>query len=441
MKWIATTEKSKWREKEVNFKAESCEDKIILTGKEFQKIKGFGGCFNELGRVAILKAKDDERKKAIKELFDQKDGCKFSFCRVPIGASDYALDWYSLNEHDNDFEMKNFSIERDKLYLLPYIKEAMGFCPDLKLFASPWSPPTWMKNPKVYNYGRIRMEEPILSAYALYFKKFVEAYREQGVNVAQIHVQNEVFADQKFPSCLWNSEQLKIFIKDYLGPLFEKSGMDTEIWLGTLNGPEDMSFGFTGIRLENYHRFIDNILFDEKARKYISGIGYQWAGRGAIARTYESWPEIQLMQTENECGDGSNSWEYAEYVFGLARHYLKNGANAYVYWNMALEPGGESTWGWKQNSMLTVIPESGEIVYNPEFYAMKHYSHFIMPGAVRLETIGHCSSMGCAFKNPNGETVLVVQNALDYDKAFTFEGGGKTFTAVLEKNSFNTFVF
>lgn len=438
MKWIQTTQDAKWVTRTME-EEKPCNDKIELTGEEGQKLKGFGGCFNELGYIALSKIGEEERNAVFKELFEEA-GCNFNFCRLPIGASDYAAEWYSHNEWENDFFMEHFSIERDYKYLLPYVKTALKHKPDIKFFASPWSPPTWMKHPKAYNYGTLRMEPEILKAYALYFKKFIEAYESEGVDITQLHIQNEPFADQKFPSCRWSAEQFRVFIRDYLGPFFEKENLDTEIWLGTLNGPEDMSFTMMGMVLDNYNRYVDHILFDEEARKYISGIGYQWAGRNVIAKTHESFPELQLMQTENECGEGRNSWEYAEYVFSLIRHYFNQGVNAYTYWNMVLEPEGESTWGWKQNSMITINPATGEVIYNPEFYVMKHYAHFIKPGAVRLKTKGHWNSMASAFKNPSGDLVVVIQNALERPQKFTFEGEGKSFTVLLEKNSFNTFV-
>src|SRR5699024_2473538 len=102
--------------------------------------------------------------------------------------------------------------------------------PDMKMSASPWSPPTWMKQPKAYNYGKLRMEKEVLDAYALYFRKFIDAYKEEGIDIHQVHIQNEPFADQKFPSCVWTAEEYRIFIKDYLGPLFEREKVDTEIW-------------------------------------------------------------------------------------------------------------------------------------------------------------------------------------------------------------------
>ena len=200
----------------------------------------------------------------------------------------------------------------------------------------------------------------------------------------QLHVQNEVFADQKFPSALWDSEALKVFIRDYLGPAFDEAGLDTDIWLGTLNGPEDMAWTERlRHRADDYNRFVDNILFDDGARKYIKGIAYQWAGQNCIARTHESWPEIELIQSESECGMGDNTWEYAEYIFHLINHYLRNGATAYTYWNMILDDQVICTRGWWQNSLFTITADTHEVRRNPEYYVMRFISR-ISSSRVRM---------------------------------------------------------
>lgn len=309
---------------------------------------------------------------------------------------------------------------------------------------SSFRPPTWMKRPKAYNYGRLVQTPENLKAYAKYFVKYIQAYAEHGITVNQLHVQNEVFADQKFPSALWDSEALKVFIRDYLGPAFDEAGLDTDIWLGTLNGPEDMAWtgGGYGMTLNNYNRFVDNILFDDGARKYIKGIAYQWAGQNCIARTHESWPEIELIQSESECGTGDNSWEYAEYIFHLINHYFRNGATAYTYWNMILDDQ-DSTWGWWQNSLFTITADTHEVRRNPEYYVMRHFSHFVRPGAKVLGTTGHFNSMAIAFRNPDGTVVVVAQNALDEERPFAFadpDAAERGFKVTLAPRSFNTFV-
>jgi glucosylceramidase len=414
---------------------------LQLTGKRLQKLRGFGGCFNELGYLPLSQLSDDKQQEIYRDLFSP-EGLNFRFNRTPIGANDFAETWYSYDETDGDYDLKDFSIDHDKKTLIPYIKNAQKYQPDLELFASPWSPPTWMKFPKTYNFGRIVLTSENLQAYANYFVKYIRAYEEQGIHVKRVCPQNEAFADQKFPSCVWSSEDLRIFIRDYLGPTFEKTGLDTEIFLGTLNGPEDMSFTATGMKLNNYNRFVDSILFDDDARKYIKGIGYQWAGQHAIERTHESWPEIELIQTESECGLGKNSWEYAEYIFHLVNHYFTTGATAYTYWNIVL---GDtiSTWGWHQNSLLSIDAKSHKVTRNPEYYVMRHYSHYVKPGAQVLETTGHFNSMGKAFYNPDGKIVIVVQNALKRELPFTFSDPknlDRGIKAILSPNSFNTFI-
>lgn len=136
---------------------------LELNGESYQTIDGFGGCFNELGYIALKKIPNDKKEEVFRNLFDPEE-CNFTYCRLPIGANDYAESWYSLNETKGDYEMKNFSIERDKECLIPYIKEAEKYSGELNLFASPWSPPTWMKFPEVYNFGTLIWEEKNLKS-------------------------------------------------------------------------------------------------------------------------------------------------------------------------------------------------------------------------------------------------------------------------------------
>ncbi|GGI15081.1 glycosyl hydrolase [Galliscardovia ingluviei] len=440
--WISSTPQERLQVQHIDAAQVTSSQDLQLDGNSYQAIRGFGGCFNELGWLALQTVGEQERNQIIKELFDPEE-MNFTFNRAPVGANDFADHWYSYDEVEGDYELKHFSVERDEQVLIPYIHAAQQWQPNMKLFASPWSPPTWMKRPKAYNYGRLVMTPENLKAYAQYFVKYIQAYAEHGIAVNQLHVQNEVFADQKFPSALWDAESMKVFIRDYLGPAFEAAGLDTDIWLGTLNGPEDMAFtGGYGMKLDNYNRYVDEILFDDDARKYIKGISYQWAGRAAIQRTHASWPEIELIQSESECGNGENTWEYAEYVFHLVNHYFRNGATAYTYWNMILDDQ-DSTWGWWQNSLFTITADTHEVRRNPEYYIMRHFSQYVKPGATVLGTTGHFNSMGIAFRNPDGSLVVVVQNALDHAMPFTFadpEHNEHSVQVTLEARSINTFV-
>ncbi len=175
--------------------------------------------------------------------------------------------------------------------------------------------------------------------------------------------------------------------------------------MGTINGPE------TDDERRHETRYSDlagYVMQDERCREAIKGISYQWAGKYGIQQTRDDYPELEYIQSENECGNGENTWKYALYVFELMRHYFRNGVSAYIYWNMVLEDGGESSWGWRQNSMIKV--KDGKLVYNPEFYIMKHMAHFVKAGAKYVETSGNWSSNTLVFKNPGAETVVITAN-------------------------------
>ena len=387
-----------------------------------QPWRGFGGCFNELGWHALLGLAVEKRQAILESLFGP-EGCDFTHCRLPIGASDYALEWYSHNECPDDLSMSQFSVARDEKYLIPYIRAAQVIQPNLEFFASPWSPPTWMKHPRAYNYGTLIKTQAISKAYALYLVRFIQAYTEHGINIRQVHLQNEPRADQKFPSCLWTGTEMGDFIRDYLVPAFREHGLKVETYLGTLNTPD-----FDGFFLP---AFLDS-------QGSIAGIGLQWDGKGMIQRIHHAFPELPLTQTENECGDGQQTWAYAEYVFRLIQHYLANGASAYVYWNMVLQPGGKSTWGWSQNAMITIDPASQETTFTHEFYLMKHFAHFIRPGARLIELAGELSANAVAMKNPDGTVIVVVHNPLPRPLNLNLISTD-SFGAELQPNSFNTF--
>ncbi|MDQ0113019.1 glycoside hydrolase family 30 protein [Paenibacillus harenae] len=442
LRWIASTEQRRWLEQAAvtATAATAATANLTITDREHQTFEGFGGCFNELGHVALGRLPAEERDQVMHDLFHPEGEHRLSVCRLPIGASDYALDWYSHNETDGDTAMEHFSVERDRKHLIPYIKEALKLNPELVLFASPWSPPTWMKFPKAYNYGTLRWEKDILEAYALYFVKFVQAYAEEGITIHQVHVQNEVVADQKFPSCVWTGQQLREFIRDYLGPAFERHGLDTEIWLGTINAPEAWD-EWLKKKATDFDGYAGTVLGDPEAYKYIKGVGYQWAGKYGIQRAVQSYPELRYMQTENECGDGENTWFYAKYIFSLYQHYLFNGVHAYVYWNMVLEPKGRSTWGWEQNAMVTVDPATRQYVRNPEYYVMKHYAHFVSPGDIRIGLQGPWSGHASAFLKPDGTKIIVLSNPYPEEKELRLSCGSVVYNFRLEPESFHTIVW
>ncbi|MCW3089846.1 MAG: beta-glycosidase [Ferruginibacter sp.] len=459
IQWVATSPTEQWKIQNIftTAKVSGLPVVEIEVNKLQQRIEGFGTCFNELGWTSLNLLSARDRESILRELFSPGVGANFTICRMPVGANDFSRNWYSYNETEGDFEMKNFSIANDLETLVPFIKNALKYNSSLRIWASPWSPPSWMKYNHHYaarsalgnsnfqseEWGMdmrgisngltpdkegkegtdmFIQKEKYYRAYALYFSKFIEAYRKQKVNIEMVMPQNEFNSAQVFPSCTWTAAGLAKFIS-YLGPQVQQLGV--KVFFGTMER-------------ENA-KLLDTILTDQESSKYVKGAGFQWAGKGAIAVIHKKYPELTLYQTEQECGNSKNDWKYCVYTWGLMKHYLTNGANVYTYWNTSLKQGGISTWGWKQNSLVSVDTISKTYKYNYEYYLMKHLSHFVKPGAQRVATSGTFNNV-LAFINPDKSVVVVVQNESDTDKKLQIKLGKQTLSPLLKANSFNTFL-
>src|SRR6187431_496967 len=204
-----------------------------------QRWDGFGGTFNEAGWDALAVLSDADRALAMKLLFDATDGANFAFGRLPIGASDYAMKRYTLAETKDDFTMASFTIAQDKKLLIPFIKAGLAVKPDIRLWASPWTPPAWMKSNNSTDDGSMKDDPKVLDAFALYLEKFVQAYAAEGLTISAVHPQNEPGYVNPYPSCSWTGALYIKFIRDYLGPLFAKDKVPAEIWCGTMSNQTD----------------------------------------------------------------------------------------------------------------------------------------------------------------------------------------------------------
>jgi len=202
-----------------------------------QTFTGFGGTFNEKGWEALAALSQADRDRAIRLLFDTVDGAKFVSGRIPIGASDYAMDRYTLNDNANDTSMSMFSIARDRMRLIPYIKAALAVKSDIRFWGSPWTPPPWMKTNNAYDRGNMKTDATTMQAHALYLTRFVEEYAKEGIRIDVIHPQNEPGYLQDYPSCGWTGSQMATFIKTYLQPTFTEHGLTTKIFCGTMSNP------------------------------------------------------------------------------------------------------------------------------------------------------------------------------------------------------------
>ena len=417
----------------------------INTKNTRHRIEGFGACFNELGWNSLGKLSQSDRDFILKELFAPVIGANFTVCRLPIGANDFSIDWYSYDEVEGDFKLQHFSIENDEQTLIPFIKAALSQNPSIKLWSSPWSPPTWMKRNKHYamrtpnpnwesatnglpedRQGRegtdmFIMDDRYLQTYASYFGKYIDEYKMKGIDISMVMPQNEFNSDQIFPSCCWTAAGLTRFIH-FLGPEMEKRNVD--LYFGTMERANSA--------------LVDSVLTDSLAGRYIKGVGFQWAGKDALPVVHQKYPNLALYQTEQECGDGQNDWKGACHSWELMKHYLRNGVQTYEYWNISLEKGGISRWGWRQNSLVVVDDSTKTYHFTPEYYLMKHISHYVQPGALFLQINEDSYHDALAFVNPDKSVIVVAANQTDQPIEIQLEIDGKSEQVKMQPQSFHT---
>ena len=342
----------------------------------FQTITGIGGAFNEIGGEALMSLSEEQQNDIMKNLFD-KNGANFSVCRTAIGASDFGIDAFSYSEVSNDFKMKKFSIEREKTSVIPFIQMAYKYNPDMELFASPWSPPGWMKESGLMDRGEefpeknvLKNDPKIYKAYAKYFSKYVEAYAKEGIKVDKIVIQNEQDISTKYPSCHMPPKQMGEFVINYLRPQFEKDNTPAEIWAGSFR---------TAKRLDGLE-FVSN----KDWRASVDGIGVQYMNSRQVENMRAVFPEINFLHTEGNCYGGKNSVDQAYSRFKEVSAFINHGVPNFCYWNMILNEDSSSGWGWKQNSLIKIDRKSKTVTYNPDYAVMALFGRFMRPGMKRL---------------------------------------------------------
>jgi len=442
---VTTTAQEHWRNASAEIADGAAEGAVKLavdTGRTDQTIIGFGVCMSELSHDALAVLSAGERKTVFDEMYSPEGGA-FTVLRTPIGASDFSRDFYSYAETPDDFEMAHFSIARDEKGLLPLIREAQSRVPAdvLKIWASPWCPPAWMKtNGKAESrpdtVNDLKPEDRIFEgedgficdnrhfkAYARYFRKYVEAYRAAGVPLWMVMPQNEFNSDQNFPSCTWSAGQLAKFIGQYLGPALEGSGV--ELYFGTMERPNAA--------------LLAPVLDRPAYAKYVKGAAFQWAGASALVTIRAKHPELTLVMSEQECGDGRNDWSHAMHCWDLMCHYFGNGVSVYDYWNMALKKDGLSHWGWRQNSLVVVDAEKRAWSWTHEYYVLKHLSRYVRRGAKRIR-LDDDSRAAMAFVNPDSSVVVALRNAASTPTRVVVSAKGRTRTVALPADSVSTLV-
>ena len=432
----------------------STADMTVTDTTTYQTWDGFGGAFNEMGWDDIQQLGAADQTRAIKLLFDATDGARFVFGRIPIGASDYALTRYTLDESANDYTMTNFSIAHDRTSLIPYVKAALMINPNLRLWASPWTPPTWMKTTSgtvsgascaltgstPYDGGCMKDDAQVLQALALYLAKFVQEYGKEGIKIEAIHHQNEPGYATGYPSALWSPALYTKFIGTYLGPTFASQGVTAGIYLGTMSNNDSGKDG----------TIVTTVNADATASKYIKGFGLQWNMLPVVSSLTSK--NLPILQTEHKCGNypwdtanfhsdkAPNDHAYGIETWGLIRDWLQANVTSYSSWNMVLDTIGKGIDAgrvWPQNALLTVDRSTKVLTATPAYYVFRHFSQYVDPGAKRVAVSGS-SVDALAFKNPDGSIVAVMYNAGTAAKTTTFSIGGARLQLSVPASGFAT---
>jgi glucosylceramidase len=369
-----------------------------------QEMLGFGAAMTEASCYVLSQLSDAERQPILHDLF-APDEMALNVCRTCMGASDYSRTVYSFDEStEPDPELKKFSIDHDKAYILPMLREARKLNPDMFLFSSPWSPPGWMKPNNSMLGGAMRKLS--FGPYAEYFQKFLQGYKAEGVAIDAVTVQNETDAEQegKMPACLWAQEQEMEFAAKYLGPALRKAGLNTKIWV------LDHNYSLWGRALDE--------LSDPTVYESIDGIAWHgYVGEpSAMTRVHDAFPAKSAYWTEGGPDiaqpDYQTDWtKWADTFNGI----LNNWSRSITSWNVALDEKGSPNIGpFSCGGVVTVENGTHKITRSGQYWAFAHYSRHVQRGAkvlaCRKESEKGGSLSHVAFRNPGGGYVVVVAN-------------------------------
>lgn len=384
---------------------------FVDPSKEFQTYLGTGAALTDASAETYAKLPADKQKEILEAYFGKEKGIAYSIGRTNINSCDFSSDMYTYVK-EGDSSLQSFDISHDKKFKIPFIKAALNAAGGkLNLFASPWSPPAFMKsNNDMLHGGKLKPE--YYNSWALYYTKFIKAYEKEGVPVWGITVQNEPMATQRWESCIYTAEEERDFLKNYLGPVMHKEGLsDKKIIVWDHN--RDLIYQ----RAETYFN-------DPEASKYAWGIGFHWyedwsGGQPMyenLRRVYEAFPDKNILFTEG-CAESFNAGRYKAWTLGeeYGRSMINdfnNGMVGFTDWNILLdETGGPNH---VQNFCFAPVhadTRTGELIYTNAYYYIGHFSKFIDPGAKRIASSASRSQLlTTAFKNNDGKLVVIVMN-------------------------------
>jgi len=408
----------------------------------FQTFLGIGGALTDASAETFAKLPKNKQVEMLQAYYDTQKGIGYTLARTNINSCDFSSDMYTYVT-DGDKELKSFNIDHDRKFKIPLIKQAMSAAGGkLTLFASPWSPPAWMKSNKDMLHGG-RLLNEFYQPWANYYVKFIKAYEQEGIPVWGITIQNEPMATQTWESCVYTGEEERDFLKNNLGPTFQKEGLgDKKIIAWDHN--RDLL----------YQR-ASTVLNDPEAAKYVWGIGFHWyedwSGADQVyennKRVSESFPDKKLLFTEG-CNSPFNmskvnDWSLGERYGRSMINDFNNGTVGWTDWNILLdEIGGPNHVKNYCYAPLHADTKTGQLIYTNAYYYIGHFSKFIRPGAKRIVSAASRSPLlTTAFRNEDGKNVVVVMNTWDKPMPFYLWVNGKAAEVKSRAHSIMTLVF
>ncbi len=404
--------------------------------KRFQTIEGFGAAFTEAAAVTFHKLSPKNKRLILKAYFDRAEGHGYSLCRTHINSCDFSLGNYAYTDVDGDVDLKHFTIEHDRQALLPLIKEAQHAASEpFKLFASPWSPPAWMKTNGQMNRGG-KLKPEYRDAWARYYVRYVHEYEQEGVPIWGLTIQNEPAAVQAWDSCIWTAEEERDFVRDHLGPALHRSGL-----------------GHVKVIIWDHNRDLlverANVAYsDPEASRYIWGTGFHWYGQDKfdnVQLAHDAWPDKALLFTEGcqEGGPHIGSWDLGERYARSIINDLNRWTVGWVDWNMLLdETGGPNHVSNFCSAPIIADTRNDRLLFQSSYYYLGHFSRYIRPGAQRVLCAGTRDDLeATGFINPDGTIAVVVLNRTDTEHAFALKRNAQTAACSMPAHSIATYLF
>ena len=407
---------------------------LVNRAVAFQTHLGFGGAFTEAAAVTLEKLGPANRELLLEAYFDPENGLGYTLCRTHINSCDFSLGNYANVEKAGDTALDSFSLEREKKSLLPMIHAAAALTQNgLLLFASPWSPPAWMKTNGEMNHGG-RLKPEYRAAWAEYFVRYIREMEKEGIPIWGITVQNEPAAVQKWDSCIYSAEEESDFVRDHLGPALERAG-----------------FGRVKIIIWDHNRDLlvhrASVAYnDPEAAKFIWGAGFHWYGPDKfdnVRLLHDAWPDKHLLFTEGcqEGGPHTGEWALGERYARSIIKDLNRWTDGWVDWNLLLdETGGPNHVGNLCSAPILADTKNDRLLFQSSYYYIGHFSRFIRPGARRVL----CASTdevveATAYRNIDGSVAAVVFNPGEEAKEVRLDFGKSGASVLLPAHAIATF--